>query len=554
MDYILPTTKLCVVPDNVSAMYPLSLQVVVRHGVQDLRTKTLMYMGRTTTKGRNGRVRRLVQLAGGGCQELVCQCQCALCDASYVHFPFAQSTLTTNKKPAVQSFQRLTRRFLSSHPEPSFSNFLPSLIPELESHVRQWKPTDIQQRSWLPIVTGRDVLGRSETGSGKTLSYTLPLVQRVLTEHIRVLIIAPTRELARQVYDSTTVLLPRRTSKGEKLPQCVLEIGGSGSPTLQNNDPPEILVATPGRLVGMEQLLAKYDVVVLDEFDILLDLGFVKAVHQILKVTPKHRQTILISATLPESMNLSRYLKSDHTVVDCLGAQDSPAVGNLRQSYAVLPVEKFVTGVVRSVLHAMKTPDHKIIVFFPTKSSAAYFAELFNAGLGRRVLELHSGMTHRRSTVASTFQNKKTKAVLFTSDVSARGIDYPDVTTVIQVGVPRDRETHIHRIGRTARAGKSGEAILLLFEYEMEFLATALHDMDVNINRKIQTLIDVPTANTAIDEDLLQAFLSVRKGSAPRLKEQAESAYRAFLGFYAQHFRVLNVPTSQAGESALPHW
>lgn len=466
----------------------------------------------------------------------------------------APRILTSNQKSTLQLLLTSRRLFSSSSTgssqeeiENSFSRFVPAMLPKLESYACQWKPTDIQQRSWLPIVTGRDVMGRSETGSGKTLSYVLPLVQKVLTENTKVLIIAPTRELAQQVYDATLAIISVNSDNGREIPQCGLEVGGSISST-DGESPPTFLIGTPGRLVGMHGLLQQYDVVVLDEFDLLLDLGFKKAVNQILKMTPKHRQTILISATLPESMNLSRYLKSDHTVVDCVRQQHTQAAGNLNQSYAVLPVEKFVTGVVRSILHTMKMPDHKIIVFFPTKSCAAYFSELFNTGLGRRVLELHSGVAHRRPIVSATFQNKKSNAVLFTSDVSSRGIDYPDVTTVIQVGVPRDRETHIHRIGRTARAGKPGEAILLLFEDEIKFLRTTLHDMAVSSNKKIQTLIDLPTANTSIDEDLLQAHLSVRTGSARRLKDHAESAYRAFLGFYAQHFRILNVPTAQAGE------
>jgi ATP-dependent RNA helicase MSS116, mitochondrial len=427
----------------------------------------------------------------------------------------------------------------------SFDDFVPAIIPELTSYVAQWKPTAIQQRTWLPIVAGRDVIGRSETGSGKTLSYALPLVQRVLTDKVKVLIIAPTRELARQVYETVKSILSAASWDGEDVAQCGLEIGGFGAVTAWER--PDILVATPGRLAGKKsEELKGYSVVVLDEFDRLLDMGFVETVQDVLKMMPKHRQTILVSATLPES-SVSRYLKRDHTVVDCLGTEKTPAVGSLSQSYAVLQVENFVTGVVRAILHSMKATHYKIIVFFPTKSSAAFFSELFNTGLGRRVLELHSGVGYRRTTVAATFEQARSKSVLFTSDVSARGMDYPGVTTVIQVGLARDRETHMHRIGRTARAGMSGEAILLLFEDELDFLSTSLGDMNIQRNAKIQMLVDQDSGNTAIDEDLLQAQQAVGEGSAQRLKEHAITAYRAFLGFYVQHFCVLGVPSSKAG-------
>jgi ATP-dependent RNA helicase MSS116, mitochondrial len=447
--------------------------------------------------------------------------------------------------------KKCTQRFFSSEhrteQQHSFDDFVPAIIPELASYIALWKPTAIQQRAWLPIVTGRDVIGRSETGSGKTLSYALPLVQRVMTDQqTRVLIIAPTRELARQVYETVKSILSTASLNGQDVAQCGLDIGGfvvgSTGPLL-----PEILVATPGRLVGKSELLKSYGVVVLDEFDRLLDMGFVKTVQEVLKMMPKHRQTILVSATLPVS-SVARYLKRDHTVVDCLGTQKTPPVENLSQSYAVLQVENFVTGVVRSILHAIKGNTHyKIIVFFPTKSSAAFFSELFNTGLGRRVLELHSGVGYRRTTVAATFGQAKSKSVLFTSDVSARGMDYPGVNTVIQVGLSRDRETHVHRIGRTARAGMSGEAILLLLEDELDCLTTTLGDMNIQRNEKIQMLVDQAPGNTAIDEDLLRAQQAVGEGSAPRLQELAISAYRAFLGFYVQHFCVLRVPSSKAG-------
>jgi ATP-dependent RNA helicase MSS116 len=136
----------------------------------------------------------------------------------------------------------------------------------------------------------------------------------------------------------------------------------------------------------------------------------------------------------------------------------------------LLPPDRAVSGVVQLVLRLMDEADHKVLVFFPTTSQVAYYSSLFNKVLGRRVLEIHAKKSQgNRSNTSDRFRQAK-KGVMFTSDVSARGVDYPDVTHVVQVGMATDRETYIHRLGRTGRAGKKGQGLLVLAETEKPFL------------------------------------------------------------------------------------
>jgi ATP-dependent RNA helicase MSS116, mitochondrial len=436
--------------------------------------------------------------------------------------------------------------------------------------------TDIQAQTWEAAFTGKDVLGRSRTGSGKTLAFILPSLERILRNHetndnkkIQMLIISPTRELANQIF-VTTQKLTARFGKDKSSPAIRTQVvygGVSKRLDIQQmeRDMPTILTATPGRLldhlessrvnnVPFHDCLKDIQVLVLDEMDRLLDMGFREDIQSVLshlsKANAKHqRQTLLFSATVPPGVNqmIQTCVRPDHAVVDCIQDDDpsSHTVNTVQQSHVILPADKLVSGVVQMILHLMKSDNqHKILVFFPTTSQVAYFANLFNAGLGRRVLEIHSRISQgARTNTSERFRHAQTAAVMFTSDVSARGVDYPNVTHVLQVGAASDRETYIHRLGRTGRAGKSGQGILLLMEPEAACLRRDLKDIAIPANAKLQNLVDTGSNNnsTGLDDDMMRLQHAIRDGSASKLKGHAEAVYNSLIGYYLMRFRNLSV-------------
>jgi ATP-dependent RNA helicase MSS116, mitochondrial len=235
---------------------------------------------------------------------------------------------------------------------------------------------------------------------------------------------------------------------------------------------PTILIATPGRIQdhldntvlkgsnynnnkSFASLFQHTHLLVLDEMDRLLDMGFRQAVEKILTNLPKkeRRQTLLFSATLPTDVKqvIAGNLKSDYVTVDCIHDADPASHTNdlVHQSHVVAHRDELVEATVKVLLNILETdPQAKMICFFPTTKMVKYYAQLFNEGMGRQVLELHSGKSQASRTSVSNQFRQVTKAtgggVLFTSDVSARGVDYQDVTHVVQVGMADSRETYIH--------------------------------------------------------------------------------------------------------------
>lgn len=317
-------------------------------------------------------------------------------------------------------------------------------VQEILNHQQM---TDIQAKAFSAALQGRSILGRSRTGTGKTLAFLLPTLERLmasdLTEfrpgrNVGILIIVPTRELAIQIADEAKALLTFHCGDWSVL--CVY--GGikiQRDAAMLNKQLPTILVATPGRLQDhldetrvkgskFADILGETRFVVLDEADRLLE-GFQKETKRILSHLPRpeKRQTLLFSATVPRRLRraLEELLPADYVEVDCIHDQGVTSQTNIRvdQSYVVLPsMELYVAGLVSIVLHAMEAdPDAKIVVFFPAAKLVKFFADLFNVGLGIPAMEMHSRITQSaRNRASSAFRNAK-HAVLFTSDVSARG-------------------------------------------------------------------------------------------------------------------------------------
>ena len=442
--------------------------------------------------------------------------------------------------------------------------------------------TEIQSKTFDAAVKGRDVLGRARTGTGKTLAFLTPALERILVSggkrgHVGVLVISPTRELASQIGDQAQKLITFH-----KQLSCQVMYGGTKmnrDVNMLNRNVPSFLIATPGRLLDhMENtrlkdgrrfgldVMKETQILVLDETDRLLDMGFRREINKILAFLPKpheNRQTLLFSATVPKELKqiMSENMSKDYIEVDCIGSQgDSDGeFGNeggthtnilVKQTYTVLPsLDHQMTAVVQLITEQMKAdPDsHKIVVFFPTARMVGFFADFFNLGLGmKEVIELHSKKSQSYRTKASDkFRNAK-RGILFTSDVSARGVDYPNVTGVIQVGLPESRDQYVHRLGRTGRAGKEGQGILVLAPFEEKFLKELKKSsIDISENIEASNLINGPV-DPSISKAVDATMARIGNGSDAKLIQSAEQNYQAFLGYYRGHMKRTSINTKDA--------
>jgi ATP-dependent RNA helicase MSS116 len=414
------------------------------------------------------------------------------------------------------------------------------------------KQTEIQEKTFQVILSGKDVVGRARTGTGKTLGFLLPALERIVRQKnpkpgIQILVLSPTRELAAQIHNEAE----RLTMQHQNSITSQVVYGGSSKQEDINrlsNQLPSILVATPGRLKDhltktklrggkpFIDTLQNLQVLVLDETDRLLDMGFRQDIRDILSCLPRQRQTLLFSATIPPNVRSTIALATnngDYEMIDCIGDEDpsSHTNDNTLQSHIVLPADRFWTGSMELLLDMMENKKSKIMVFFPMTSLVQLYANIFNLRLGRRVFELHGKMHQReRSTISRRFRNAG-KGVLFTSDVSARGVDYPNVTHVIQIGAAESRETYIHRLGRTGRAGKKGQGLLVLPQVEKHFLQD-LGGLDLPVDNELQKGLSKMIPSKVLMDELGPVAQDVRSGKDPKLEKSISDAYQAMIAYY----------------------
>ncbi|KAK1325572.1 DEAD-box ATP-dependent RNA helicase 31 [Acorus calamus] len=391
------------------------------------------------------------------------------------------------------------------------------------------------QEATLPfILKGKDVLAKAKTGTGKTIAFLLPAIEVVLKlppvdrdqrrPPINVLVMCPTRELALQAAKEANTLLKYHPSIGVQV-----VIGGTRLSLEQKRmqaNPCQILVATPGRLrdhientAGFASRLMGVNVLVLDEADHLLDMGFRTDIEKIVAAVPKQRQTLLFSATVPEEVRQVCHiaLRRDHEFINTVEAGSEETHSQVRQMNLTAPLEhqfSMLYGILTE--HISEEIDYKVLVFCTTAMVTRLVAELLSE-LKLNVREIHSRKTQSYRTRVSDEFRKSKGLILVTSDVSARGVDYPDVTLVIQVGLPSDRQQYIHRLGRTGRKGKEGKGILLLAPWEEFFLKNI---KDLPITKAPMPLID-PDMRKKVERAL----------SHVEMKDK-ESAYQAWLGYY----------------------
>ncbi|MES2272961.1 MAG: DEAD/DEAH box helicase [Chlamydiota bacterium] len=331
-------------------------------------------------------------------------------------------------------------------------------------------PTPIQEQAIPKILEGLDLRASAQTGTGKTAAFILPALHKLtLPSEVqgrgpRILILVPTRELAMQVATEAV-----KYSKYMSNVKTVCIYGGAPYPA-QNRDlsrPYDILVATPGRLIdhidrGRIQF-SRLQMLILDEADRMLDMGFIEPVEQIASMTPKNRQTLMFSATLKGSvMNLSRRLLNNPIEISI--EPDKSQQENIEQQLHT----------VDNLDHKYRLLDHlltdqaltQVIVFTSTKHQADQLADKLDRE-GHHTGALHGDMNQRQRTRTVAQLRKGDIRILVATDVAARGIDIPTISHVINFDLPQSAEDYVHRIGRTGRAGASGIALSFVSFKEM---------------------------------------------------------------------------------------
>eukprot|EP01121_Diplochlamys_sp_Union-15-3_P019628 TRINITY_DN744_c0_g1_i1.p1 TRINITY_DN744_c0_g1~~TRINITY_DN744_c0_g1_i1.p1 ORF type:complete len:504 (+),score=69.51 TRINITY_DN744_c0_g1_i1:128-1639(+) len=339
------------------------------------------------------------------------------------------------------------------------------------------RPTPIQAYSWPIILSGRDVVGIAQTGSGKTLGFSLPLLERELRSKVnvtvpgtpRVLILSPTRELCVQIAEVITG--PAKSVNYNTV--CVY----GGAPRIKQSQQLEkvvhIVVSTPGRLIDFinsEEIdLSHVQYLVLDEADRMLNMGFAKELTEIISYIPKERQTLMFSATWPQEVKFiaSKHLKNPARIT--VGNVELETVQTIKQHVLVISPysrDAYVNKLVTSCLAA--NSKAKILIFATRKHEAMATHEILqNLGIKTAMLQGNLSQAARDKNL-EMFKNGEAM-VLVATDVASRGLDVPDVHVVINRSFPLTIEDYVHRVGRTGRIGKQGIAITLFTDEDKAF-------------------------------------------------------------------------------------
>ncbi|PIQ67458.1 DEAD/DEAH box helicase, partial [Candidatus Uhrbacteria bacterium CG11_big_fil_rev_8_21_14_0_20_41_9] len=383
--------------------------------------------------------------------------------------------------------------------EQDFNNL--GIAPELLERLTQLgfvHPTPIQYKA-IPIATsGEDVVGIAQTGSGKTLAFAIPTLQKVASSDKIGLILLPTRELAIQVEETL------RKVAGPVGLRTAIVIGGTNPrPQIkQLKNKPHIIVATPGRLIDHVEHknanLTKVGILVLDEADRMLDMGFAPQLKQILETVPDDRQTMLFSATMPpEIANIAaQYMKKPLRVEV---ARPGQTADKIDQEVFITPKSEKMGLLVR----LLKEYTGSVLIFSRTKHGAAKIAQTLKK-MGVKSDEIHSNRSQAQRQHALKGFSNGTYRVLVATDIAARGIDVDNIELVINYDLPDQLDDYVHRIGRTGRAGKDGKAI-----------SFAAPDQKGDI-AKIQQLIKITLPIRSYTGQPLEPIKNSTSGDQPR--------------------------------------
>lgn len=320
-------------------------------------------------------------------------------------------------------------------------------------------PTPIQEQAIPPVLKGRDVMGLAQTGTGKTAAFVLPILNRLMQGgrgHVRALVIAPTRELAEQIHEAIGSL-----GQQTRLRSVTVYGGVSINPQIEKlRRGAEIVVACPGRLldhIGQRTIdLSRLEVLVLDEADHMFDMGFFPDIRKILNHIPKQRQTLLFSATMPGEI---RHLAND-VLTEPITFDVGATVAAVTVSHALYPVSQHLkTSLLLELLR--HTDTESVLIFTRTKHRAKRLGEQL-AKAGHKAASLQGNLSQQRRQAAMNGFRNGTYQILVATDIAARGIDVTQISHVINYDIPNTTDAYIHRIGRTGRAAKSGDAYTLV--------------------------------------------------------------------------------------------
>lgn len=393
------------------------------------------------------------------------------------------------------------------------------------------------------VISGQDAFVKAKTGNGKTLGFLIPALNRAIEEakikgdavlkDFPIIVLLATRTLAHQTVTEARRLL-KFVNNAVKEPGIAIGQDGSTNARKLARDGCTILVATPKRMLGFLEdkefaaRVSKTMVLVLDEADKLLEDGFYTDSKLIsAAVSSEKRQCMLFSATLNDVIKsrVNTFLKKDFVMVD---VADSSAPSRISHEIASVDPKAIFDTLRKSIAEFQKsTPDYKIMVFFTNNSLIEFLAELFDK-VGIKVLQIHGLAPPSVNRNSDLEFRGNTKRIVFSSDMSARGVDYSNVTHVIQVGVAGTIEDYLHRAGRTGRAGKSGVALTILGKDEAQYFS------------KIEKLIE-PAKFSTFNADFLDtnnAKLSIDPLSAKHNKSM-NTAYKGMLGAYKSKAQLL---------------
>lgn len=337
------------------------------------------------------------------------------------------------------------------------------------------EPTEIQTKAIPIIISGKDVIGKSKTGSGKTAAFGIPLLDRIRSKTgVQALVLAPTRELAVQI--------SRELEKFGKYTDVRIAtvFGGVAiNPQIEDIARSDIIVGTPGRVLDHLQRktldLSKVTHFVLDEADRMVDMGFIRDIERILSYTPKKKQMLLFGATISQEIEQIERRHMNNPVVT--EAESNVDEEYLEQYYFnIRQHEKFSL-----LVHLLKTEEiDRAIVFCSTRHNVERVSKnLRNQGIKSGMI--HGGLTqNKRLRIIGDF-NKGRPNILIASPVAARGLDIKDITHVFNYDLSQDPQEYVHRVGRTARAGETGKAITLLSDRDHDVFRQIHNNYDMNI-------------------------------------------------------------------------
>ncbi|PNS19164.1 hypothetical protein CAC42_1900 [Sphaceloma murrayae] len=399
-----------------------------------------------------------------------------------------------------------------------------------------------------------DCLVQAKTGTGKTVAFLLPTLHTLLASpsrqprgQVAILIISPTRELALQIAKECDQLTSQVSPKLE----CHTAYGGSNRASHLNRfmgGNPSILVATPGRLkdylseAPIAKKFSNIRTLILDEADTMLESGFLADVRAVLKTLPPKStgwQGMCFSATVPDRVKdvIDCVLNPGYTSISTVQKNETPTHERVPQYHVIIPSVAYTFTALLSLLKHEEQYGSKIIVFGVTANMVALFAKVFAQGLVQRdIYELHSRLSQSTRTKTTDNFKKADSGIMFASDVIGRGMDFPNVDLVVQVGLPSNPDIYVHRVGRTARAGNEGRAVILLTQPESYF---------VNVNRKLPIKPHPQTALIVGDAD--QYRPSVQQAMYRVDDTVKQRAYSSYIGFFAGSGLLKQVRLDKAG-------